>query len=594
MFANLELFLQEKEVYRQKVEEIKSTSTSPEDLQKRLSEADETFKGQVRKYLTSAINIINTSFGCQYSIYKVGKDFDVNFHVVETNVRKTRPEVIAEMEEFKSQAMNMNLTNDQITKINIAMEVLLTYSDDAENQVDESKEAYLNASNAITSSIIEAPTRENNAFEPAPSENLNFNPYANQPIEIDNSFKNPAYEKKTLVDPFSNIYGSQENVSPNAIPSATPDFGVPVVPTSSSFDNPQTQNNADAMSIFGVGITKTPSYSQNNNSIENKQPFAFQNFDNPNYNVPPVAPTNLYNGNPGVMNSGMYGAQATDSMGTFPNPSMGSSSSNSYSYAQNSENMETRVQTMTNSSPETLDMPENPNVIKESAFIISKVMKGILRLPITTLLFLGIIVLIFWGLNKANLLEEISELLGDYMKYAEFALVLFVTLIGSSTVLDAIKTKTKYTSKHAITSLVLFSGALYGIRLLFPYVMDNFLAEKLSLEVNMQVFIYFAAYLALGYFIGTFTWLFGFLRTDKTVLKKKHLNIIEMLGALGCIYTLIIPATMIGCTWCGLPIVAEKVSFIYDYANLELIIVIASFVLGLIMLLFSKIEEKKL
>ena len=66
MFANLELFLQEKEVYRQKVEEIKASAQNPEELSKLLIEAEEHFKGEVRKYLTSAITVINTNFGCQY------------------------------------------------------------------------------------------------------------------------------------------------------------------------------------------------------------------------------------------------------------------------------------------------------------------------------------------------------------------------------------------------------------------------------------------------------------------------------------------------------------------------------------------------
>jgi len=38
----------------------------------------------------------------------------------------------------------------------------------------------------------------------------------------------------------------------------------------------------------------------------------------------------------------------------------------------------------------------------------------------------------------------------------------------------------------------------------------------------------------------------------------------------------------------------EKVAFLYDYENFQWIVMIASFVLGLIMILFSKLEEKKL
>ena len=75
---------------------------------------------------------------------------------------------------------------------------------------------------------------------------------------------------------------------------------------------------------------------------------------------------------------------------------------------------------------------------------------------------------------------------------------------------------------------------------------------------------------------------------------KKRLNIFEILGALANIYTLIIPAVIVGCSWCQVTVVGEKVAFLYDYENFQWIVMIASFVLGLIMILFSKLEEKKL
>ena len=83
------------------------------------------------------------------------------------------------------------------------------------------------------------------------------------------------------------------------------------------------------------------------------------------------------------------------------------------------------------------------------------------------------------------------------------------------------------------------------------------------------------------------------MRTKKEYLKKR-LNIFEILGALANIYTLIIPAVIVGCSWCQVTVVGEKVAFLYDYENFQWIVMIASFVLGLIMILFSKLEEKKL
>lgn len=562
MFANLELFLQEKEVYRQKVEEIKASAQTPEELSKRLIEAEEHFKGEVRKYLTSAITVINTNFGCQYSIYKVGKDFDVNFQVVETNVRKTRSEVISEMEEFKKQAISMDLTNEQITKINLAMEVLLTYSDDATDKVDENKEAFLKEAQVTATSIIEAPTRENNAFDSAPSQEPNFNPYANQPIEVDNGFKNPEYEKKTLVDPFASIYGGA-NVSPNEIPEATPDFGVPNPPTN--------MNNSlgDPMSIFGSGIT-TNSSSQSNI------------MSNPQQNISQIPVNNNYNSglNPMNNNANVMPTNAVNVPNNFNNVAPSGVIANS-------------MPEKTNEQEDSLVLVDELNVPKESACIVSKLLKGFLRLPITTLLFLGIILLIFWGMNKANWMEEIEELLGDYLIYAELALSLFIALIASSTVIDSIAAKTKYISKHAMASLTIFSGVTYGLTLLVPYLIENVLIDKLDADILFEVAIYFVYYLALSFFVGTFMWLLSFMRTKKEYLKKK-LNIFDILGALANIYTLIIPAIILGCSWCQVTVVGEKVAFLYDYENFQWIVMIASFVLGIIMILFSKLEEKKL
>ncbi len=566
MFANLELFLQEKEVYRQKVEEIKASAQNPEELSKLLIEAEEHFKGEVRKYLTSAITVINTNFGCQYSIYKVGKDFDVNFQVVETNVRKTRSEVIAEMEEFKKQAVGMDLTNEQITKINLAMEVLLTYSDDATDKVDENKEAFLKEAQVKATSIIEAPTRENNAFEPAPSQEPNFNPYANQPIEVDNGFKNPEYEKKTLVDPFASIYGGA-NVSPNEIPEATPDFGVPNPPTNMNMNN----SLGDAMSIFGPGITTSTSNQSNTMS-------------NPQQNVSQIPVNNNYNNGLNPMsnnvNANVMPTNAVNAPNNFNNVTPTGAIANA-------------APEKTNETEDSLVLVDELNVPKESACIVSKLLKGILRLPITTLLFLGIILLIFWGMNKANWMGEIEELLGDYLIYAELALSLFIALIASSTVIDSIASKTKYISKHAMASLTIFSGVTYGLTLLMPYLMENVLVDKLDADIIFEVAIYFAYYLALSFFVGTFMWLLSFMRTKKEYLKKR-LNIFEILGALANIYTLIIPAVIVGCSWCQVTVVGEKVAFLYDYENFQWIVMIASFVLGLIMILFSKLEEKKL
>ena len=55
-----------------------------------------------------------------------------------------------------------------------------------------------------------------------------------------------------------------------------------------------------------------------------------------------------------------------------------------------------------------------------------------------------------------------------------------------------------------------------------------------------------------------------------------------------------LPAISVGCQACGLDIWNDKLGIIYSYDNFEWIVIIASFVLSAGILLFSKLEEKKL
>jgi len=607
MFANLELFLQEKEVYKSKVEELKNSIQDPQELNKKLEEETEKFKGRVRKYLSSAISTINTNFQCQYSIYKIGKDVDANFHVVETNVKKNRSEVIADMEEFKKQAASLTLSNSQITKINVAMEVLLTYCDEEEGPIDETKENFLNNSKVVATSIIDKP-KQTSALPPEQPSEPNFNPYANQPIDTTPA---PVQEKKPLVDPFANIYGGDSSapISPDAIPMASPDFvdpqsQPPVVPT----PMPNTNMNPNPTAIFGQEAASNFAPANYNNSMNNMYP-QNQSFDNTQSFQQPMTTMNpdysqnnyMANSYGGNLNQSYYDNNAmmnqsynTMNMNALPGMVAGSASSNSYSYALNSENIDSRVQAITgqnlNGNPD--EMNQDPQ--KGLACIISKILKGFLRIPITSLLFLGIVMLIFWGLDKANLLQEIGKTLGDYMFYAEFAVVLFLTLIGASTVLDSMAAKTKYISKHAIASLTIFSGTFYGLQKLVPMLTNDILTDMVDSEILIQVAFYFLYYVAIAYFISSFVWLISFMRTDKTVLKRKRLNLVEMVGSLWCVYTLVLPAISVGCQACGLDIWNDKLGIIYSYDNFEWIVIIASFVLSAGILLFSKLEEKKL
>ncbi len=159
MFVNLELFPSEKEKYYQIVEDIQSTSKNEMDKERRLADAEVKYKGQVRKYLPSALDVIKTVFGYQYSIYKVGKDFNASFEVIETNVRKTKSEIEAEMNQLKTEMAGMSLTEQQIHKVELAMDVLITYNEDAKDINDIKRDNYFNRAKVVASSIIEPVSR---------------------------------------------------------------------------------------------------------------------------------------------------------------------------------------------------------------------------------------------------------------------------------------------------------------------------------------------------------------------------------------------------------------------------------------------------
>ena len=212
MFVELGTFINEKEVYNQKMAELKNTIQNPEELARVLEEEKKRFKGITRKYLPTALSVIKNTFKCDYSLYKVGRDVDANFNTIETNVNKTQTEIANEMTQFVQQANSMGLTAEQANKLNLSISIIMSYIDDNAVDEDQNKTFYLNHSKVVASSLDLPITKK--VDEPVVTTSVQHNPYANQPLNLNNSINNNSQTSQSnngmLVEPFANIYsGSQ-------------------------------------------------------------------------------------------------------------------------------------------------------------------------------------------------------------------------------------------------------------------------------------------------------------------------------------------------------------------------------------------------
>lgn len=232
MFVDLGTFVNEKEVYNQKVNELKSTIINPDELEKALAEEKTKFKSNMRKYLPTAISVIKNIFKCDYSLYKIGRDVDANFNTIETNVNKTQTEIATEMNQFVQQANGMGLSAEDINKLNLSIDIIMNYVDDTAIVEDQNKAFYLNHSKVVASSLDLPVTQK--VQESVVQSTVQYNPYANQPLNLNSQVAQTTEMSQntngTLVDPFANIYNgtvAQNNVSQPATPA------VPVVPIAS-------------------------------------------------------------------------------------------------------------------------------------------------------------------------------------------------------------------------------------------------------------------------------------------------------------------------------------------------------------------------
>ncbi len=199
MFADINLFKIDQQKFYDDLKELNAIDDDTKD--KKVKELNAKFRDKIRKYLPTCLNIINTNFGCQYSLYKVGKDFDANFKVIETNVKKTRDEVESELASYKMLPSYSSFTEATKEQIELACEILITYVDDFYGN-DIGKLAYLEHAQAKTSSIISnVPRMSPEALNSAEAKDeIQYNPYANQPVNLDSEFDGSALNNNSMMN----------------------------------------------------------------------------------------------------------------------------------------------------------------------------------------------------------------------------------------------------------------------------------------------------------------------------------------------------------------------------------------------------------
>jgi len=138
MFSDLEAFVAEREDHFRRLNDLNTCNFDPNIRNEKLKEEDERYKNSIRKYLSTSISTVNEVF--PFSLYKVGKDMDAKFHVIETKIRKGKAEIYSEF--MANQNLGNNLSPRKRRNLEIAMQVIFDYSDDI--IADRAREAYLN------------------------------------------------------------------------------------------------------------------------------------------------------------------------------------------------------------------------------------------------------------------------------------------------------------------------------------------------------------------------------------------------------------------------------------------------------------------
>ena len=167
--------------------------------------------------MPTCLNIINTNYNCHFSIYKVGKDYDSSFNVIETNVKKTRGEIECELTNYRSLLNTNALTETEQEKLDLATEIILTYVDDPTDPKNKEDKFLENATPTASSIINTTPRMAPSLVEKQEEQGgeIQYNPYANQPINFDEG--NDTSEDNNNLNIFANMMSGDTTTDVNTL-----------------------------------------------------------------------------------------------------------------------------------------------------------------------------------------------------------------------------------------------------------------------------------------------------------------------------------------------------------------------------------------
>ena len=493
MYVELEAFVSESELYNKKVADIKNDTTNPEELERRLEEERLRFKGTTRRYLPIAISYIKTKFNCDYSLYKVGKDVDANFKTIETNVSKTQTEVLAEMQQFVQIAIQNNFSDADKNKLNLAINVIMSYIDDTQVDTDKNKEFFLNHSKVVASSLALPVTQK--LKSEVQLEQVQYNPYANNPITSSSLTSSNVVEtnSKTMLDnPFAAIYnGTAEPTPTENIDQVGID--VPKVPVI-DLTQPTIQNEAEE------AINQLPTHDNTEEVVsqqsreENTQETVIQPVNNP------VSQSNFvnnvnYNPTDSPKIGNMHESVLGPIISTAPNQAPVSNFKQGFN-------------------------PKNPLAIQIVCALLIPVLVLLASFIVTKISALSFII---------SLLAGSPAVLSTTVSIVIIAVVCFI--LGKPIVMLA-KSESQYIERF----LVAPAAATYALYLLYGKIIT-----ALGL-MDFELAIYYLAGSVFMFYYVTFLFVQAFVSTNTDEKPKVKWNIFEKIGVIYIVYFFIINA----------------------------------------------------
>ncbi len=568
MFVDLGAFDNEKNLYNQRVENLKNTVTNPQVLERQLEEERLKFKGITRKYLSVALATLKEVFNIDYSLYKVGRDVDANFKTIETTVQKTQTEIANDMNEFVKKANGMNLEAYKINKLNIAIRVIMSYVDDVAINEDENKEFYLNHSKVIASSVDMPVTKK---VEQAPQQpvTVQHNPYANQPLSPGTLSPQQKVNNEPLVDPFASIYAGTMVTTPATTPSGQP---ITTNNTSSVYqmNNQQpisiNENNAgNSTSIFGDTFQSSNEYSsleqtsQSQNFVNQSAPMVNNSFGqvvsnpspNPVLNNPfqdqmsnAYQPTvnNFANSN---VNNNYNQNNAMFKQLLMPDAGMTSSIPAQATPEINTSNLNQAVSNQVVIPNQDLIKTNNIVLGSEKIAIVFQIISAIL-IPILSLISAACL---YFILNLGAINKFIADMPSALTNIALFLVIATICLLLSGPIIALARKRTAYVVRYLIAPTLLSIPAMNLLMELVGKIKID------SMETMTQIIGILVIAMPIYFAFIIFLLIRGFVNGNGDVrIQAPKWTIFDKLGMLFVIYFLVIPGIYMICSIIGLNI----------------------------------------